>query len=77
MINIGRWTGLLRTVRIVLSSISLATAPEAEKIPMNKLAKNNVDKPISRKSLLSSLIEYIVTEGLRKNRNSAATIRTA
>jgi hypothetical protein len=70
--NIGRWTGLLRTVVIVLLSNSCATAPEAEKIAMNKLVKNNVDNPISRKSLLSSLIVYIVRDGLIKNNNNAA-----
>jgi hypothetical protein len=74
MMNIGRCTGLLRTVVIVLFSISLATAPEAENIAMNKLVKNNVDKPISRKSLLSSLIVYIVRDGLMKNKNKAATM---
>jgi len=39
---------------------------------MNKLVKNSVDNPISRKSLLSSLIVYIVKEGLIKNKNKAA-----
>ena len=75
--NMGRCTGLLNTVVIVLFSISSATAPEAENIAMNKLAKNNVDKPISRKSLLSSLIVYIVSDGLMKNKNRAAIIITA
>jgi len=51
-----------------------ATAPEAENIAMNKLVRNSVDKPISRKSLLSSLIVYIVRAGLIKNRNKAAII---
>jgi hypothetical protein len=74
IINIGRWTGLLRTVVIVLFSSSWATAPEAENIAMNKLVKNSVDNPISRKSLLSSLIVYIVKEGLIKNKNKAATM---
>ena len=41
---------------------------------MNKLVKKSVDNPISRKSLLSSLIVYIVREGLRKNNNKAATM---
>jgi hypothetical protein len=59
---------------MVLFSISSATAPEAENIAMNKLAKNSVDKPISRKSLLSSLIVYIVKDGLMKSRSKAATI---
>jgi hypothetical protein len=72
--NMGRCTGLLSTVVIVLFSISSATAPEAENIAMNKLAKNSVDNPISRKSLLSSLIVYIVSDGLMKNRNRAAII---
>jgi hypothetical protein len=72
--NIGRCTGLLRTVVMVLFSISSATAPEAENIAMNKLAKNNVDKPISRKSLLSSLIVYIVMGGLTININRAVKI---
>jgi hypothetical protein len=72
--NIGRCTGLLRTVVMVLFSISSATAPEAENIAMNKLTKNNVDKPISRKSLLSSLIVYIVMGGLTINKNRAVNI---
>ena len=72
--NIGRWTGLVRTVIIVLFSNSLATAPEAENIEMNKLVKNNVDNPISRKSLLSSLIVYIVKDGLMNSKNRAATM---
>jgi len=74
IMNIGRCMGLLMTVIIVLFSISSATAPEAEKIAMNKLVRNNVDKPISRKSLLSSLIVYIVRDGLMKNKSKAATI---
>jgi NAD+--asparagine ADP-ribosyltransferase len=59
---------------MVLFSISLATAPEAENIAMNKLVKNSVDNPISRKNLLSSLIVYIVRDGLIKNKNRAAII---
>jgi hypothetical protein len=39
---------------------------------MNKLAKNSVDNPNSRKSLLSSLIVYIVIEGLMKKSSRAA-----
>ena len=61
---------------MVLFSISSATAPEEEKIAMNKLVKKSVDKPISRRSLLSSLMVYIVSDGLMKNRNRAATIIT-
>ena len=57
---------------MVLFSISLATAPEAENIAMNKLVRNNVDKPISRKSLLSSLIVYIAMDGLIKSNSRAA-----
>jgi uncharacterized small protein (DUF1192 family) len=72
--NIGRCTGLLRTVKIVLFSISSATAPEAEKIAMNKLAMKSVDNPNSRNSLLSSLIEYIEIDGLTKNSSRAAMI---
>jgi hypothetical protein len=59
---------------IVLFCSSSATAPEAEKIAMNKLVRNNVDSPNSRRSLLSSLIVYIVKDGVTKNNISAATI---
>ena len=71
-IKTGRWTGLVSTVIIVLFSSSLATAPDAEKIEMNKLVKNSVDNPISRKSLLSSLIVYIAMDGLMKSSSKAA-----
>ena len=64
--------GFVRTVVIVLFRISSATAPDDEKIAMNKLVKNNVDKPISRKSLLSSSMVYIAKDGLMTNRNKAA-----
>ena len=74
MMNIGRCTGLLRTVMMVLSSNSLATAPEAEKIAMNKLVRNSVDRPISRKSLLSSLIVYMARDGLMKSNSRAAAM---
>ena len=67
---------MLRTVRMVLLSISSATAPEAAKIAMNKLAKNSVDNPNSRKSLLSSLIVYIERDGLTTNKNTAAIMMT-
>jgi len=77
IMNIGRWTGLLRTVVMVLFSISLATAPDAEKIAMNKLARKSVDKPTSRRNLLSSLIVYIVRDGLINNKSRAAIIITA
>ena len=49
---------------MVLFSISSATAPEAEKIVMNKLERKSVERPISRKNLLSSISEYIVMDGL-------------
>jgi len=57
-----------------LFSISCATAPDAEKIAMNKLVRNNVDKPISRKSLLSSSIVYIAIDGLMNSNSRAAMI---
>jgi hypothetical protein len=41
---------------------------------MNKLVKKSVESPISRSSLLSSLIVYMVRDGLIKKRNRAATI---
>jgi hypothetical protein len=59
---------------MVLFSISSATAPEAENIAMNKLVKKSVDNPNSRKSLLSSVIVYIVRDGLMKNKSRAAII---
>jgi len=62
---------------MVLFSSSSATAPDAENIAMNKLLKNSVDNPNSRKSLLSSSIVYIVKDGLIKNKNKAATIMMA
>ncbi len=74
MMNIGRCTGLLKTVMMVLFSNSLATAPEAEKIAMNKLVRNSVDRPNSRKSLLSSLIVYMARDGLMKSNSRAAAI---
>ena len=66
--------GLLSTVEIVLDSSSSATAPDAENIAMNKLVKNNVDRPISRNSLLSSSIVYIAIDGLMINNNKAAVM---
>jgi hypothetical protein len=72
--NTGLWIGLLKTVDIVSVSISSATAPDAEKIAMNKLVRNNVDRPISRKSLLSSSIVYIAMEGLKIKRSRAEKI---
>jgi len=72
--NMGRWTGLLSTVVMVLFSISSATAPEAAKIAMNKLERNNVDKPNSRKSLLSSVIVYMVIDGLMNIKSKDAII---
>ena len=66
IMNIGRWTGLLKTVWMVLFSISSAIVPEAAKTAMNKLAKNSVDRPNSLRSTLSSSSVYIVMEGLRK-----------
>jgi len=41
---------------------------------MNKLVRNNVDSPISRKSLLSSLIVYMAMDGLIKSNNRAAAM---
>ena len=75
--NIGRWTGLVSTVMIVLFSISTDTAPEAEKIATNKLVKKSVESPISRSSLLSSSIVYMASEGLTTNSSSAVAIMTA
>jgi hypothetical protein len=75
--NIGRCTGLVTTVMMVLLSISSATAPEAANIEMNKLVRKSVDKPISRKNLVSSSSEYIVSEGIRTNIISDVTIMTA
>ena len=62
---------------IVLFRNSSATAPEAENIAMNKLVRNNVDNPISRKSLLSSSMVYIAMDGLMKNKKSAAKMMMA
>ena len=73
----GRWTGLVSTVMIVLFSISSATAPEAEKIATNKLVRKSVDSPISRSSLLSSSIVYIASDGLNRNKRSADPMITA
>ena len=76
-IKIYRGTGLERVVRIVFVSISSVMAAEAEKVAMNKPAIKSVDKPNSLNSLLSSDIEYIVSDGLIKNKNTAAAIITA
>jgi hypothetical protein len=73
MMNIGRDSGLVTTVRMVLLSISSATAPAEAKIETNKLVKNSVDKAISRRNLLSSSSEYIVSGGINANSKSAAT----
>ena len=51
--------------------------PDAEKIATNKLVKNSVDKPISRRNLLSSLMEYIVREGVMRNSSNAAVMIVA
>ena len=77
IMNMGRWTGFVRTVMTVLLRSSSATAPEAEKIAMNKLVRNNVDKPISRRSLLSSSIVYMAMEGLTKNKPNAEKMMMA
>ena len=77
IINMGRWTGFVRTVMTVLFRSSSATAPEAEKIAMNKLVRNNVDKPISRRSLLSSSIVYMAIDGLTKNKHNAEKMMMA
>lgn len=76
MMNIGRLTGFESTVVMVLFSISSATAPEAANIAMNKLVRNSVDNPNSRKSLLSSLRVYIVSDGHIKSKKRAATMIT-
>jgi len=52
-------------------------AAEAEKTDMNNPAINSVDSPISRKSLLSSSKEYIVSDGLIINKNTAVAMITA
>ena len=75
--NIGRWTGLVSTVRIVLFSISTDTAPEAEKIATNKLVRKSVESPISRSSLLSSSMVYIDNDGLTRSSSKAAAMMTA
>jgi len=75
--NIGRCTGLVSTVMTVLFSISTDTAPEAEKIAMNKLVRKSVDRPISRRSLLSSSIVYIDNDGLTRKSNRAIKMMTA
>jgi len=61
---------------MVLFSISSATAPEAANIAMNKLVRKSVDNPNSRKSLLSSLSVYIVSDGHIKSKKRAATMIT-
>ena len=62
---------------MVFVSISSVIAVEAEKMAMNKPAIKSVDSDNSRSILVSSSIEYIVRDGLIKNRNTAATMITA
>ena len=66
--------GLARMVMIVLLSISSVTAPEAENIAMNNPERKSVDNTISLRNLLSSLIEYIVRDGLISMSRRAARI---
>jgi hypothetical protein len=75
--NKNRGIGLDKVVIIVFVSNSSVIAVDAEKIDMNNPAINSVDSPISRKSLLSSSSEYIVSDGLKMNKNTAAAMITA
>ena len=75
--KIYRGIGFESVVRMVFVSISSVIAIEAEKVAMNNPATKSVDSPNSLSSLLSSSILYIVSDGLRKNRNTAAAIMTA
>ena len=77
MMKTGRGMGFESTVVIVFDSISSVIAPEAEKIAMNKPDKKSVERPISRRSFMSSSRVYIVIEGLRMNKSRAEMTMTA